>query len=301
MEDYTERALTLGRRNSLVGIVTDPTQVPRERPAVVILNTGIIHRVGHNRMYVGLSRTLAAAGHTVLRFDFSGLGDSAPRDDGRPLLESSLADIGEALDWLETVRGTKRVVLLGLCSGADHALLHGHRDPRVVGLVLMDPSIPPTARHLIHYIRPRLTRLSSWLSVPRGKSRVWQMLVEQAHYAVSPTWEPQYVSLQSPTTRTHLERVYQLSVHCGIEFLAIFTGGTSSRQTYREQLLDAFPGVNFGTQLHLEFFTDCDHTFSREADRRTLMRTVAEWMRRTQFCGDDEENTIDSRENKSVA
>jgi pimeloyl-ACP methyl ester carboxylesterase len=252
-------------------------------------------------MYVGLSRALAAQGHTVLRFDFSGLGDSAPRDDGRPLLESSLADIGEVLNWLETVRGTKRVVLLGLCSGADHALLYGHMDPRIVGLVLMDPSIPPTARHLIHYIRPRLTRLSSWLSVPRGKSRLWQLLVEQAHYAVSPTWEPQYVSLQSPTARAHLERVYQRSVDCGIEFLAIFTGGTSHRQTYREQLLDAFPGVNFRTRLRLEFFTNCDHTFSREADRRALVRAVAEWMQETPFRAVDQENAIHSRENKSVA
>jgi pimeloyl-ACP methyl ester carboxylesterase len=297
MEEFTERALTLGRRNSMVGIITDPTiRTPCKPSAVVILNTGIIHRVGHNRMYVALSRTLAAAGHTVLRFDFSGLGDSAPRDDGRPLLESSLADIGEALDWLQTVRGTQRVVLLGLCSGADHALLYGHMDPRVVGLVLMDPSIPPTARHLIHYIRPRLTRLSSWLSVPRGKSRVWQMLVEQAHYAVSPTWEPQYVSLQSPTARAHLEMVYQKSVDCGIEFLAIFTGGTSSRQTYRDQLLDAFPGVDFGTRLRLEFFANCDHTFSREADRRALIQAVTEWTQKTPFRGVDEENTIDSRE-----
>jgi pimeloyl-ACP methyl ester carboxylesterase len=280
MENFVERAVKLGSRNSMVGILTEPaTGSPQNLPTVVILNTGIIHRVGHNRMYVALSRRLAAMGHVVLRFDFSGVGDSAPREDGRPLLESSLADVAEALDWLEAGSGMRRIILVGLCSGADHALLYAHTDPRVKGVVLMDPSIPFTARYLIHHIQPRLIRLSSWLSVIRGKSRIWRILVEKAYYALNPTWEPQYVSLQNPKVRTRLERIYQRSIDSGIDFLVIFTGSTSSRQTYREQLLDAFPRVKFGKQLRLEFFVDSDHTFSRERDRKALTEIIAEWTR----------------------
>jgi pimeloyl-ACP methyl ester carboxylesterase len=278
MSKFTEQAVLLGRHNSLVGIVAQPTTPGVRLPAVVILNTGIIHRVGHNRMYVTLSRTLAAAGHTVLRFDFSGLGDSAPSVDGLPLLKSCFAEIGEALDWMETARNVSQVILVGLCSGADQALLYGYTDPRVIGLILLDPSIPPTRRYLIHYIWPRLTRLRSWLSVPRGRSRISQMLVERIAYAVRPIWEPQYVSLQSPKVRSHLEQVYQRSVDRGIKFLAILTGQSSDRQTYREQLLDAFPGVTFGKQLRLEFFNGCSHTFTFDCERKKLMQVIVEWI-----------------------
>ena len=140
-----EQAIVFGQQKSLVGIVTSAatSTAPTGRPAIVILNTGIVHRVGYNRMYVPLSRTLAATGYTVLRFDYSGIGDSEPRADGFTPLASSLTDIREALDWLETVRQASQIILLGLCSGADHAVLYGPTDPRVVGLVLIDPSIPP--------------------------------------------------------------------------------------------------------------------------------------------------------------
>ena len=99
----SEQAIMFGQNKSLVGIATQATaKSETSPPAIVILNTGIIHRIGHNRMYVALSRTLAAAGYTVLRFDLSGIGDSESRPEGLTPLASSLADIREALDWLET-------------------------------------------------------------------------------------------------------------------------------------------------------------------------------------------------------
>jgi alpha/beta superfamily hydrolase len=66
-----------GRTRSLVGIITDPPEAERDpqRPAIVCLNAGIIHRVGPHRLYVKMARTLAAMGFVVLRFDFSGIGD----------------------------------------------------------------------------------------------------------------------------------------------------------------------------------------------------------------------------------
>jgi pimeloyl-ACP methyl ester carboxylesterase len=284
VEELSEQAVLLGPRQSLVGVVTE-TATPKVagRPAIVILNTGIIHRVGHHRMYVTISRRLAVAGSIVLRFDFSGLGDSDSRTDGLPPLASSLADITEALDWLTSMRPVTRVILVGLCSGADHALLYGYTDPRVVGLVLVDPSIPPTARYYVHYIGRRLMRFRSWLSVPLGRSRLWWMMMERIAFAIHPRWEPRHISLQNPTIRSHLEQVYRRSIAQGIEFLAIFTGQQSSRQSYREQLLEAFPNVKFDGQLRLEYFEDCDHTFTFDHDRQRLTSVLLDWLLRTPF------------------
>ena len=75
----SEQAVLFGSWTSLVGIVTKAVSpASANRPAIVILNTGIIHRVGHHRMFVTMSRALGAVGYTVLRFDFSGIGDSSP-------------------------------------------------------------------------------------------------------------------------------------------------------------------------------------------------------------------------------
>lgn len=142
----SENPVIFGKQQSLIGIVTRPNgpNVPANDLAVVILNTGVIHRVGHHRMYVTFSRAIADAGLPVLRFDCSGLGDSESRTDGLPPLEATLADIKEALDWFEVSEHVKHFVIIGLCAGSDHAVIYAADDPRVVGLVLMEPAVPPT-------------------------------------------------------------------------------------------------------------------------------------------------------------
>ncbi len=163
-----EQPVLLGTWQSMVGVVSTVSAdaVPRERPAVVILNSGVIHRVGANRMHVYLARALALRGHTVLRFDLSGIGDSEPRRDALAPFDAALADIHEALDHLEQTRGVREVVLIGLCSGANHALLYAASDARVVGVALLDLYLPRTFRYFVRLYgsRARLAggSTSSW-------------------------------------------------------------------------------------------------------------------------------------------
>jgi pimeloyl-ACP methyl ester carboxylesterase len=267
----SEQAVLFGSWTSLVGIVTKAVSpASANRTAVVILNTGIIHRVGHHRMFVTMSRALGAAGYTVLRFDFSGIGDSSPRDDGLSLVDACMAEIREALDWLERDCAASRMILIGLCSGADHAVLYGHTDPRIVGLVLMDPSIPPTLRYYVHYIGWRLRRLRSWFNVLSGRSRTLRMLMRHMLNA-------QRYPMQNRIPRQTIERHYRNSVDGGIEILAIFTEETT-RQTYREQMIEALPNVSFGDRLTLEFFPGSDHTFALESDRSRLIQLILQWV-----------------------
>ena len=137
---FNELAVHFGRSASLMGILSrPPSETPIRRPAVVILNTGIAHRVGHHRMYVKMARELAALGHLVFRFDFSGIGDSAAAGDTLDPIEAHQADVSEALDWLTASCDVNEAVLIGLCAGAEIALRYGHSDKRVIGLVLLDP------------------------------------------------------------------------------------------------------------------------------------------------------------------
>src|SRR5215472_19382863 len=77
----TEEAVQFGSLRSLAGIVSSTSEKNEDKPGVILLNPGIVHRVGPGRIYVKIARALAAKGFVVLRFDFSGIGDSAARHD----------------------------------------------------------------------------------------------------------------------------------------------------------------------------------------------------------------------------
>lgn len=283
MTSVSDKVILLGERKSSVAIVSQPVRAAEmSRPAVVILNTGITHRVGHNRMYVTLARELAELGHVVLRLDQSGLGDSDPRADIVDPLHATLTDIKEAIDWL-SAKGSNSVVLLGLCSGADHSIAYAARDPRVVGAVLLDPSIPPTRRYHLNSFSARLVRGEAWANLLRGRGRAWKFVTGQSSKPAVDEWAPKQLSFKDPEVRAFLENAYGSSVQAGNQLLAIFTGGLKYQHNYKRQLLDAMPNVRFGRQLHLEYLADCDHTFSFADDRRRLFDMVKTWIHATKF------------------
>jgi pimeloyl-ACP methyl ester carboxylesterase len=287
MGTIREQALLLGKRKSLVAILAqDSASVPTaaERPAIVILNSGIIHRVGPNRIFVQLARMLAEAGHLVMRFDLSGIGDSEARSDGLAPLDGALADIREALDSLEAARQVRRVILIGLCSGADHSIVYGGQDPRVIGVVLIDPSVPRTRGYYMRHYRGRLFRWSSWLNFASGRHPFWRILRKALRPVAPPAADEPHLEpppdLQAAQVRKFLENAYGRTVAAGVDIMAIFTGGREDQHNDPRQLLEAFPAVAFGSQLHLECISSADHTFTCQADRCRLMDLITEWISR---------------------
>ncbi len=284
-EGFTERASLIGPNASLLGVLALPAAPPRpDRPAVVILNTGTNHRIGHHRMYVDLARAFARAGHPTLRFDFAGIGDSAPPEsDARPILETNLRDLRAAVDWLIKTAGTESVALVGLCAGADHAILYGPTDPRVVGLVLIDPFIPETARFFVHYAVRRI-RSIGLTGFHIMRSTLLHRIARRYLRRFLASTELQHISFPGPNARETLHRSYGAALAAGDQLLVVCTGGDRTpRQTYREQFLDAFRGVPFGTALRLEFFRDCDHTFSSPAERKRLNAVTLDWIAHAPF------------------
>jgi pimeloyl-ACP methyl ester carboxylesterase len=275
---YREQALLLGPRRSLLTICTVPTAVPAgDAPAVLILNTGIVHRTGHNRMYVSLARRLARRGRLAVRFDFSGVGDSVARGDGTPPLEAWMQDIRTVLDCLQQTHGVRQVVLTGLCYGADHAVLYGATDPRVVGLVLMDPSLPPTPRYYYHYILQRFGHLSSWLSVLRGRSGLLRAMAHHRRQRRIRHDDLRGQSLDELLLSPYLRECYMRVAKRGTRLLTVFTA-VSARHTYHDQMLDAFPEVATSGSLRLEYFPEGDHLFSAPDMRERLYRVIIDWL-----------------------
>jgi pimeloyl-ACP methyl ester carboxylesterase len=184
-----EEAVLFGERKSLVGVVSTRarTTASDEKSAVILLNAGIVHRVGPGRIYVKIARALAAMGPVVLRFDFSGIGDSLVRHDNLRFFKSAVRETQEAMDLLKATRGIEQFVLLGGCSGALVSLETACCDLRVLGAILIN--YPPTededeqadadlkARRAAHYYRNfALFNLKSWGRLLRGKANYRQLL-----------------------------------------------------------------------------------------------------------------------------
>jgi pimeloyl-ACP methyl ester carboxylesterase len=137
-----EEAFMFGPSSQLLGILCEPDErhEARTSDAVIFLNVGSNHRVGSNRMYVMMARTLAARGITSLRFDVSGIGDSVSTAgvENRLYARDAVLDARAAMDALKAQREVERFFLVGLCSGAYLAFQTAHVDERVAGQVLIN-------------------------------------------------------------------------------------------------------------------------------------------------------------------
>lgn len=151
---------------------------PQAEKALLLVVGGPQYRVGSHRQFVLLARHLAAAGIPVLRFDYRGMGDSggAPRP-----FEVVGADIGAALDALgRALPLVRRVVIWGLCDAASAACLYAPQDPRVSGLVLLNPWVRTQAgearTYLRHYYLARLRSPELWSKLFAGRFQVRRSL-----------------------------------------------------------------------------------------------------------------------------
>ncbi|MBX3611480.1 MAG: alpha/beta fold hydrolase [Hydrogenophaga sp.] len=290
MNAVAEQTLLLGPANGLVGVITpaqppaDGIGVPDDKPFVVILNAGIIHRVGPNRLHVSLARALSADGFPVLRVDLSGLGDSAAREDGAAPLEAAMADIKDVIDTLQATRKVQRVVLMGLCSGADHSVIYAASDPRVVGVALLDPSIPRTTGYYLKHYAGRFFRARTWMNVASGRHPLWKVVTRRQSVASADMADARpAVTLEHPEVRAFLEKAYGGALANDTQMLAVLTSDRERQHNYRRQLLDAFPALNFKGRLLIEYFDHCDHTFTTLANQQRLVALVRRWMQGTRF------------------
>lgn len=156
----------------LYGVLHEPGAAARR--GVLIVVGGAQYRVGSHRQFVLAARALAAAGVPAMRFDYRGMGDS-DGDSGRPEpSEHTGPDLRAALDWLfANVAGLQEVVLYGLCDGASAAMMYAATDPRVTGLVLLNPWVgavrADAQAHLRHYYLQRLFSVDFWRKLSSGR------------------------------------------------------------------------------------------------------------------------------------
>ena len=280
-----EEAVLFGEMESLIGIVTDPVRRDGNHlaPAAILLNPGIVHRVAPGRIYVKISRALAAAGFVVLRFDFSGIGDSAARHDSLPFEESAVREAQEAMDFLKATRGIQHFILLGGCSGAAIALETTCCDPRVIGGVLINFPIAEDEggntnpeliqRRAFHYYRNfALANLKSWCRLLTGQSDYRHLIRALGFQAKRRFASGRKRSSEATRFEANLRRLAGRSIQ--LTFLC--SQGDLHVDDLREAGGNELEHLCALGRVTLKVILQSDHTFSSLYDQERLLQVILE-------------------------
>lgn len=273
-----ERTARFGTSTPLVGVLTEPgPAAATDRPAILLLNSGIIHHVGASRLHVQIARRLAASGFIVLRFDLSSIGDSEARKDALAFEESAVQETREAMDYLAAAKGAQRFVLAGLCSGADMSFRVAEVDPRVVGVAQLDAWAYRTWRHYWVHYSPRMLKWSVWGRFFRRRlPRLLSASRDPAASEGSVDYEAPSYRRKFPR-RDAVERGLRDLVRRDTRLLYIFSGGQIYDYNHHGQYQSSFRRVPFKGLLREEFVPEADHTFTGLEHQRYVVNTMAEW------------------------
>ncbi len=280
-----EEALVFGT-SSLVGVLTHPER-PSDRSAVLLLNAGLIHRVGPSRLYVKLARALAREGFAVLRFDLSGVGDSDTRRDTATFEKNSIAETREAMDEIERRLGIESFDLIGLCSGALVAFCTACVDERVKGVACINS---PGFEHVIpdklveridrrqaarYYWRVALSNPKSWWKALSSRVDYQSIASAVAHAALRP-----FRSRKATTTGNDsvgvLER-FRALFRRGAEVLLVFSEGDWGQDYVEVVLGDEFRKQGPEPRLSLEIVSSSDHIFTLRRNQDDLIARIRRW------------------------
>lgn len=274
-----ERVLRIGKPTPLVGVMTEPDKLDPARPAVIILNSGVMHHVGSCRLSVKLARSIAAEGTLAVRFDYSGIGDSEPRRGTPPFEEVSVTECAEVMDYVQKTKGVERFVLYGLCSGADAAYNTAVADSRVVGISQFDPYCYVTPRYYVHHFAPVVRDLQRWRSF---LGRKFRGLVGRDQAAVTVTVNkefieiPTYVRVFPP--RESVATGLRTLVGRGVRLQVNFPAGPL--YSYEQQFRDSFTDVPFGDALEVNYYERANHIVTQPNEQAQVVRDITAWVTR---------------------
>ncbi len=264
-----EDVMRFGDAGQLVGIVARPEHALALAPAVVILNAGVLHRVGPHRLHVVLARRLAELGVSSLRLDLGGIGDSVASSDATTFRESAVADTRLVLAGF----GAKRYVIFGVCAGADNALATAAVDDRVAGIVLVDPYVYKNRRSQLRAAAGKLRALGPGETLRRGIRAVERTV--RARLAREGEDDSQSGSREAPPIASYRADLNKL-VARGVRILAVYSGAHGAKYNHADQLFELFPELR--GKVERAYFPNANHTFTELDAQAELVTTASAWI-----------------------
>ena len=275
----------------LFGILHVPEKRRRD-VAVVFLSSGLQNRAGPHRIYVQAARDFGELGVLSLRLDLPGVGDSDPRDLEQTFDCHDPASVPAATDILVRDHGVKRVVLLGLCSGARVAVKAAARDPRVDAVVawsmpiISGPVNMPVAKGGGAYMgatkaraqlrewAPKLVNPAAWykyLSSGKTLGQGWSMMRRALSGLL-----PERLRPKSPHQTDFFRSI---DSYIGARRKLLFVYGDDDKVACGE-FRERFPEIAAGRSSSCDHVVvpGGDHTFMRAAATAEVIARTSAWL-----------------------
>ena len=293
-----EWAVRIAGTPQLFGIVSAPTDRTfrtdiTSGSAVLLLNAGAVHHIGPCRLYVALARHLAQLGHVVLRLDIRGIGDSPPRP-GQPenvvYAPHALEDVAAAIDYLRQDWGVEEIRVVGLCSGAYHALKAAVAQYPLRGIISINPltffwkpgmaldldfSEHRVAQDIMRY-RSSALSLAAWRKLLTGGVNMSELVRVLAQSARTQLLKPLFALAR----QLHIPLLHDLptelvrAANADIDVQFVFAAADPGVELLHDQGGATARRLQARGRLGVHVIADADHTFTDLTPRIKLVETL---------------------------
>jgi len=267
----SEQCIQFGPRGGLIGTVTEPEPGGRRNDGLglLLLNAGLVHRVGPHRINVKLARLAARRGIPSIRFDLSGRGDSGPGERGKDFRAQAVSDIRAALSELEARGGTRRYMIFGICSGADDGFAAALNEPRIASLVLFDPYVFPTLRWKARVYASKLRKygllggLAYWRDLRAAKGSYEDSVLANYGREIPPIGE--------------FANAMQALCDRGVAIRLVYSASSVDQRDFATQCRMLLDGHGLSGRVQADFLPDVDHVVTSVSAQRRVLEKFDGW------------------------
>jgi pimeloyl-ACP methyl ester carboxylesterase len=271
----------------LQGILHTPVGANPHHPLLILPPPGTDTRSGYLRNYVRLARSMAAKGWSCLRYDPPGIGASPGPSRKLPRAEHNryvqrgghVPDLRAATDAFAP-HGP--VIVGGICGGAISAIRYADKDPRVAGLIIIEPQFRWTP------LPGKATGVPLWAYRRRLLSRpAWKRLLTfKTHYrdlwhaflsAIAHTFR-HGSQQEDPLLNRTLVNAFRRCIDRGLPTLILYGGTDDQAHYHRLETVLYGKRRTAPANVREQFLNDADHAFSEPAHTNELINIVDQWL-----------------------
>ena len=269
-----------------VGVLTLPAETRSPRGGLLLLNAGMLPRIGPQRLHVELARAAAAEGIASLRFDHAGIGDSPAASGDGDVVAQVVNETCAAAACLRRSSGCGPIAAFGICSGAETALRWAARAPGELGAILVNGRfleargeaaaaaavLESSARSgRLRSLPARLADAHSWRNLLRGRTdlREWWRLGTSALRARLGGARPPLPLALDPSA----------ALDAGRRLLFVFGTVDPHAAAFRKWVWPQLPVEHRRDgRAQLAWIPRADHVLTLASHRKTLIATVLAWL-----------------------
>ena len=180
------------------------------------------------------------------------------------------------MDYLSKTRGTKKIILMGLCSGGSNAFRAACDDDRVIGVNLIEGFAFPSSGYFASSYSSSFLSFKSWWRLLTGKSEVWGLIRGLLRFHTSKQTRQLTENLQVPSKESLISGLHKLLERkVNLYFICTETG--AAYYNYKAIFEEYIGQLPSDERPLLEVVKDTDHLFTLLKHQEMLVKLVRNW------------------------